>query len=264
MALTTVFVISAILALWISPINAQPSPSTLLPPSPSPSPAPAPGPHFVNLTDLLSLTGPFSTFLNLLLRSDVMQTFQNQANNTKQGITIFVPSNSAFTELEKPSISNLTKDQLKSLLLYHAFPKFYSLSDFKNLSTQNPVSTFAGGQYTLNLTDTAGIIQVGSDWSQPQIKSSVYTTYPVAIYELNSVLLPKAIVTTPPALTPAPAPAPDLNPTSDLAPTTGGKGSGEAPKSSESGNNGSSANIVVSSSLGCFLAVLLGTLVLMA
>ncbi|KAH0465881.1 hypothetical protein IEQ34_005984 [Dendrobium chrysotoxum] len=260
MALTTIFLIGSILTLWISPITAQSPPSPLL--SPSPSPAPAPAPHFVNLTDLLSLTGPFHTFLNLLLQTDVIQTFQNQANNTEQGITIFVPSDSAFADIQKPSLSNLTKDQLKSLVLYHAFPKYYSLSDFQNLSSKNPVSTFAGGQYLLNVTDTSGLIQVGSDWSNPKISSSVYSTYPVAVYEVNSVLLPKAIVTTAPVLTPAPAPAPVLSPISGLAPI-GEKGRGEAPKSSESTNNDSSSHGIAVSRLSYFLAVAIGALLLM-
>ncbi|KAK8935841.1 Fasciclin-like arabinogalactan protein 7 [Platanthera zijinensis] len=261
MALNTAFAITAILSIWISPITAQSPPPPFLPPSSSPAPSPAP--HVVNLTNLLSLTGPFITFLDLLLRTDVIQTFQNQANNSKQGITIFVPTDSAFAELEKPSLSNLTKDQLRSLLLYHAFPKFYSLSDFKNLSSQNPVSTFAGGQYTLNLTDTSGLIRVGSDWSNPQIRSSVFSTYPVAVYEIKSVLLPKAIVTTPPALTPAPAPAPDLSPASDSAPASQ-KGRGEeAPKSSETGNSNSSPHKIVLSGLICFLTAAWGAVVLM-
>ncbi|XP_020595163.1 fasciclin-like arabinogalactan protein 7, partial [Phalaenopsis equestris] len=238
MALTTLCLISSILTLWISPINAQSPPAPLL--SPSPSPAPAPGPHLVNLTDLLSVAGPFHTFLNYLLQTNVIQTFQNQANNTNQGITIFVPSDSAFADLQKPSLTNLSEDQLKSLLLYHAFPNYYSLSDFQKLSSKNPVSTFAGGQYTLNVTDTSGLIQVGSDWSNPKISSSVYSTYPVSVYEVNNVLLPKAIVTTAPAYAPAPAPAPDHSPNLDLAPTSG-KGKGEAPKSSEPNTDDSSS-----------------------
>ncbi|PKU74799.1 fasciclin-like arabinogalactan protein 7 [Dendrobium catenatum] len=259
MALTTVFVISSILTICISQITAQSPPSPLLPPSPSPAPAPAP--NHVNLTNLLSFAGPFHTFLNLLIQTNVIQTFQNQANNSDQGITIFVPNDSAFSKLEKPSLSNLTKKQLKSLLLYHAFPKFYSLSDFNNLSTHNPVSTFAGRQYTLNITDTNGLIHVGSDWSNPKISSSVYSTDPAAVYEVNSVLLPKAIVTTAPALTPAPAPAPDLTPSSDLSPA-GQKGSGAAPKSSESGNTNSSSRNIAAGAVVRLFAVVLGAILL--
>nr|XP_010928515.1 fasciclin-like arabinogalactan protein 7 [Elaeis guineensis]XP_010928516.1 fasciclin-like arabinogalactan protein 7 [Elaeis guineensis]XP_010928518.1 fasciclin-like arabinogalactan protein 7 [Elaeis guineensis] len=237
MGLAAIFLACSFVAIWISsPANAQSPPAPLLPPSP----APAPAPHFVNLADLLSVAGPFHTFLNYLEQTQVIQTFQNQANNTKQGITIFVPKDSAFSSLKKTTFSNLTKDQLKTLLLYHALPKFYSLSEFNNLSALNPVSTFAGGAYTLNLTDNSGLIHVASTWSNSKISSSVYTTPPVAVYEVDKVLLPVAIFSTNPPLAPAPAPAPETTKPSDLAPSSR-SGTGSAPKSSESSTTENSA-----------------------
>ncbi|RWW51811.1 hypothetical protein BHE74_00041808 [Ensete ventricosum] len=129
---------------------------------------------------------------------------------TKQGITIFVPKDSAFASLKKSDLGNLTQDQLRILFLYHAFPMYYySLSDFKNLSKLNSVSTFAGEQYGLNVTYTFGVISIDSDWANPKITSSVYSTAPVAVYEINGVLLPLAIFSSDPPLAPAPAPAPE-------------------------------------------------------
>ncbi|XP_010913191.1 fasciclin-like arabinogalactan protein 7 [Elaeis guineensis] len=258
MGLTAVFVACSFLAILISsPTNAQTAPAPLLPPSP----APAPAPHFVNLADLLSVAGPFHTFLNYLEKTQVIQTFQNQANNTQQGITIFVPKDSAFSSLKKTTFSNLTQDQLKTLLLYHAFPQYYSLSDFKNLSALNPVNTFAGGSYTLNLTDTSGVIHVASTWSKPEITSSVYSTAPVAIYEVDKVLLPMAIFRTEPPLAPAPAPAPETKKPSDLAPTSGG-GIRSAPKSSESSTTESSAHNICISLFGYLVMALSSGLML--
>lgn len=225
-----------VLVISSSSAGAQSPPAPFLPLSPTPSPAPAPTQHFVNLTDLLSVAGPFDTFLNYLLQTKVIDTFQNQANNTEQGITLFVPSNAAFASLEKGDLGNLTQDQLKSLLLYHAFPKYYSLSDFKNLSNTNPASTLAGGHYMLNVTDLSGLIHVASSWSNPKIISSVWATAPTAIYEINHVLLPLAIFSSDPPLAPAPAPAPETTKTSDVAPAHGGIAS--APKSPESSTSG--------------------------
>ncbi|CAL9111705.1 unnamed protein product [Musa textilis] len=240
MGLTAIFCASTLLALLISSsTTAQSPPAPFLPPSPAPAPAPAPAPHIVNLTDLLPVAGPFSTFLNYLLQTEVIDTFQNQVNNSKQGITIFVPKDSAFAALEKSDLGNLTQNQLRTLMLYHAFPKFYSLSQFKNLSNSNPVSTFAGGQYTLNVTDTSGLIHVVSNWATSKISSSVWSTAPVAVYQIDKVLLPLAIFSTDPPLAPAPAPAPEAKKPSDLSPTQSGIAS--APKSSESSTtNGSS------------------------
>lgn len=241
MGLTAIFLAFSFVAMLISsPANAQTAPAPFVAPSPflAPSPAPAPAPHFVDLADLLSVAGPFNTFLNYLEQTGVIKTFQDQANNTKLGITIFVPKDSAFSSLKKTTFSNLTQNQLKTLLLYHALPKYYTLSDFKTLSASGPVNTFAGGSYSLNVTDNTGVIHVSSSWSNPKISSSVYTTAPVAVYEVNRVLLPMAIFRTDPPLAPAPAPAPDTKP-SDLAPSDHGVGS--APKSSESSTSESSA-----------------------
>uniref|UniRef100_A0A3Q7HAU0 FAS1 domain-containing protein n=1 Tax=Solanum lycopersicum TaxID=4081 RepID=A0A3Q7HAU0_SOLLC len=117
--------------------------------SPIMAPAPAPGPEYTNLTDLLSVAGPFHTFLNYLVSTKVIETFQAQANNTEEGITLFVPKDSAFTSLKKPSLSNLTSEQLKSLCLFH---------------------TLAGGNlYSLNFTDDSGTVHLNSGWSRTKV-----------------------------------------------------------------------------------------------
>ena len=199
-------------------------------PTPTPSPAPAPSPPYVNLTDLLSVAGPFQNFLNYLESTKVIDTFQNKANNTDEGITIFVPKDDAFKNLKKPSLSNLTQDQLKQLILFHALPHYYSLSDFKNLSQVSPVRTFAGaGGYALNFTDTSGTVQLDSGWSKTKVSSSVHSTDPVAIYQVDKVLLPEAIFGTDIPPTPAPAPAPDTSPTADSPTSDDSAGAGSAP-----------------------------------
>lgn len=243
-----------ILTLFIStPTMAQAqAPAPMFMP---PTPAPAPAPHYVNLTDLLSVAGPFQIFLDYVVKTKVIDTFQNQANNTDQGVTLFVPKNSAFNALKKTTFSNLTDDQLKSLLLYHGFPKYYSLAEFKNLSALNPVSTFAGGEYTVNLTYDMGTIRVASMWSNPNITSSVYSTRPVAVYEVNKVLLPLQIFSTDPPLAPAPAPAPESKP-SDLAPKPSSTSSTPTSTDSES-----SAHVTSTSYM--FSWVLFGAIMLM-
>jgi len=224
-----IFTVAMLAIVLSSPTTAQKSPPAPATPVLPPAPAPAPAPHHVDLADLLSVAGPFHTFLEYLQKTNVIETFQNQANNTKEGITIFVPKDSAFAALKKTTFANLTQDQLKSLLLYHALPKYYSLAEFNKLSTLNPVATFAGSQYTLNLTYDMGTIQVKSMWSNPKISSSVYSTRPVAVYEVNKVLLPMQIFKSDPPLAPAPAPAPDAK-ASDVAPnpTSGKAASGKA------------------------------------
>lgn len=234
MEISMALMISALLLMWSS-ANAQKAAS---PPTFSPTPAPAPAPEHVNLTDLLSVAGPFHTFLNYLESTKVIETFQNQANNTDEGITIFVPKDDAFKSLKKPSLSNLTQDQLKQLCLFHALPHYYSLADFKNLSQSSPVSTYAGGDYKLNFTDVSGTVHIDSGWSRTKVSSSVHSTDPVALYQVDRVLLPEAIFGTdiPPMPAPAPAPAPDVARTSD-APSETSDGGSASPKSSPATNS---------------------------
>ncbi|KAL5581733.1 hypothetical protein UlMin_014175 [Ulmus minor] len=212
MASRLVFVVSSVLLLLCSSALAQ---KTASPPSLSPTPAPAPAPDYVNLTELLTVAGPFHTFLDKIVSTKVIETLQNQANNTEEGVTIFVPKDSAFSSLKKPSLSNLTNDQLKSLLLFHALPHYYSLAQFTNLSHMSPINTLAGGSYTLNFTDVSGSVHVGTGWTNTKVSSSVHSTDPVAIYQVDKVLLPEAIFGTDIPPSAAPAPAPEIAPTAD-------------------------------------------------
>lgn len=237
MEVSMALMISALLLLCSS-ANAQKAASL---PTFSPTPAPAPAPEHVNLTDLLSVAGPFHTFLNYLESTKVLETFQNQANNTDEGITIFVPKDDAFKSLKKPSLANLTQDQLKQLCLFHALPHYYSLADFKNLSQMSPVSTYAGGDYKLNFTDVSGAVHIDSGWSRTKVSSSVHSTDPVALYQVDKVLLPEAIFGTDIPPMPAPAPAPHVPPPAD-APSEVSDGGAASPKSSP-GTNSSHRNI---------------------
>ncbi|RVW69139.1 Fasciclin-like arabinogalactan protein 7 [Vitis vinifera] len=66
--------------------------------------------------------------------------------------------------------------------------------------------------------DVVGTVHIGSGWTNTKMSSSVHSTDPVAVYEVDKVLLPEAIFGTdiPPTL--APVPAPNISPAAD-APT---------------------------------------------
>ncbi|CAI0383591.1 unnamed protein product [Linum tenue] len=140
-------------------------------------------------------------------------------------------------------------------MLFHALPRFYSLADFDKLSQKNPVSTFAGsGQFALNFTYTNGLIRIDSGWSQTKLSSAVHSTNPVAIYQVDKVLLPEAVfgADIPPMPAPAPAPekaasqAPDADsPSADATSGKGGKGSGDSTSSAGSAGLGLLSKLVV-------------------
>ena len=64
----------AIAVLWLWLPRAALSQSARPPRADTPAPAPAPSPRHVNLTDLLSLAGPYGTFLGYLVRTDAIRT----------------------------------------------------------------------------------------------------------------------------------------------------------------------------------------------
>ncbi|XP_057796743.1 LOW QUALITY PROTEIN: fasciclin-like arabinogalactan protein 7 [Salvia miltiorrhiza] len=232
---------SLLLLCFAASANAQKSSAAAVA---TPSPAPAPATDYVNLADLLSVAGPFHIFLKYLESTKLIDTFQDQANKTEEGITLFVPKDEAFSSIRKPaSLSNLTNDQLKSVLAFHAIPHYYSLSDFRNLSLQNPIPTFAGGpNFGLNFTDNAGTIRIDSGWTSTKVISAVHAADPVAIYETDKVLLPEAIFGTDiPPLPPAPAPAPAAEPPAADSPPQG------ADKGSSSSSSSSSKSAATSS-----------------
>ncbi|KAE8676843.1 Fasciclin-like arabinogalactan protein 7 [Hibiscus syriacus] len=246
MEFSGIFMISCSVMLLCSPlaygqVSSRPAAMT-----PTPTPAPAPGPAYVNLAYLLSVAGPYRTFLNYLESTKLIDTFQNQANNSDLGITIFAPKDDAFKALKKPSLSDLSDDQLKSVILFHALPKYYALADFNDLSSKGPVSTLAGGQYTLDFTDDSGTVRLDSGWSKTKVTSAVHSTDPVAIYQVNKVLLPEAIFGTNIPPTPAPAPAIDISPAAD---TPSAAKSKENSSSSKSDSSSSSACRIMNSDI---------------
>uniref|UniRef100_A0A0E0KRS3 FAS1 domain-containing protein n=1 Tax=Oryza punctata TaxID=4537 RepID=A0A0E0KRS3_ORYPU len=202
------------------------------------TPAPAPAPRHVDLAELLSLAGPYGTFLGYLTKTGVITTFQSQANDTAAadhhhqgggGVTVFAPEDSAFAAVDGAALSNLTADQLRTLMLCHGMPRYHPLSSFSALAASGPVPTFAGGQqYAVNITDAAGTIRVESGWATAKLVSSVYSTSPVAVYALNRVLLPEQIFPTAPEVAPVPAPAP--------APVNGDKANDGAPGAAQHGS----------------------------
>ncbi|MBA0825866.1 hypothetical protein Goarm_010777, partial [Gossypium armourianum] len=176
--------------------------------SPTPSPSPAPAP---------ALTPAYTNLKDLL------------------------------SALKKPSLSNLTDDQLKSVLLFHALPRYYALADFNDLSEKGPISTLAGGQYTLQFNDDSGTVRLDSGWSKTKVTSAVHTSKPVAVYQVDKVLLPEAIFGTDIPPTPAPAPALGISPSADTPSAAKSEETGSSSKPSSSGS--SSSRIMMNSGI---------------
>ncbi|AQK44226.1 Fasciclin-like arabinogalactan protein 7 [Zea mays] len=223
---------------------------------------PTPQANRANLTAILVLDGPFRTFLGYLQQTNLVEVFQNQAYLTDQGITIFVPVDRAFAAVKPPVLSRLSTQQLKNLMMYHSLPKHYELADFERLSQTRPVTTLAGSLYTVNMTYDAGTVHVHSSWADAKIVGSVSVDAPMAIYELDRVLLPDSIFRAQPpvaALPDVPAAPPPSNgdaaqpvtePEPVVTPQYGSPAVADAPVSACADDHGRFACYVVAAALG--------------
>ncbi|MCO5562693.1 hypothetical protein L7F22_016323 [Adiantum nelumboides] len=253
----------AMVVAWSRTAQAQaPPPVAAPPPMTAPAPAPAPMPPYVNVTQVLAQAGDYSTFVSLMVETKVDEVFQRNANDTAIGITIFAPSNGAFTtRLAVSLLRNLTDAQKVSLVEYHALTSWVSLGALQ-LAHDNLTATLAtynngGGQYQLNLTNVFGTVQVVSQWTVANLTSTLYSQRPVSVFGINQVLFPEDIFGLPspvPAPSPssgAPTPTPGASSTSS-SPTLG-------PSSSDDSNNSGPTSMTPSltSLFVCLLVLML-------
>ncbi|MCO5567937.1 hypothetical protein L7F22_021633 [Adiantum nelumboides] len=188
-------------------------------PSLSPTPAPAPAPAFCNITQVIQSAGQFTTFLQLLDDTQAGQRFQNQANQSNIGITVFAPSDKAFaTQPASTLLKNITEQQKVSLCHFHALTRWYPLSSLQQVNNMM-LSTFAtynantnGGKYAINVSDFNGTVTVRTEWGSADVTSTLYNAEPCSVFAINEVLLPVDIFGMPP---PTPAEAPKAGTATD-------------------------------------------------
>lgn len=188
--------------------------------------APAPGPVSVNLSGILDKAGQFNTFIGLLKSTQVGMQLQSQLSNSQQGVTIFAPSDAAFAALKPGTLNSITDQEKIALLQYHALPSYYTFGQFQTVS--NPVRTMAsgnGGPFGINVTSFGNSVNISTGVINTPVNSAVYSQNPVAVYQVDKVLLPTELFgAKPPAAAPAPeAGAPISSPA--LSPS-GGSASG--------------------------------------
>lgn len=169
--------------------------------SPAPAPAP-PGP--TNVTAILEKSGQFDTFIRLLKNTKVADQINTQLNSSKQGLTLFAPTDASFSALKSGTLNSFTDQQKVELIQFHVLPSFFSTSQFQTAS--NPVRTQAGGSqgsYPLNVTASGNQVNITTGATNATVANTVYTDGQLAVYQVDQVLLPLSFFETP-----APAPAP--------------------------------------------------------
>ncbi|XP_008783124.2 fasciclin-like arabinogalactan protein 6 [Phoenix dactylifera] len=169
------------------------------------APGPTAGP--LSLTAILEKSGQYTTLLRLLKVTQVGEQVQSQLNNSYDGLTIFAPTDNAFSSLKSGALNSLNPQEQVSLVLYHVLPRYYSLTTFQTAS--NPVRTQASGSngavYTVNVTTSSNQANVSTGVDETPISNALYSEFPLAVYSIDKVLLPYDLFGPKP---PAPAPAP--------------------------------------------------------
>ncbi|GLJ37871.1 hypothetical protein SUGI_0770430 [Cryptomeria japonica] len=154
--------------------------------------------NVMNITDVLHKGGQFTTFRSLLMRTQVGNLLQIELNIVQGGLTIFAPTDNAFQRLKPGTLNYLTDHQKVALLLYHVLPSYYSLSQFQMLKnpqrTRASVNDLNGGYFNLDVR-SSGVNQVNISTGlvDTPISNSFYSRSPLAIYQVDQVLLPADI-----------------------------------------------------------------------
>ncbi|KAF5447164.1 hypothetical protein F2P56_032734, partial [Juglans regia] len=176
------------------------------PTKPADAPTP-PGPP--DVTKILQKAGGFTILIRLLKRSAVADQIKGQLNDTKNGFTLFAPTDAAFSNLKSGTLNSLSDEQKIRLIQFHTLPTYYSLANFQTVS--NPLRTQAGdtnpGDYPLNVTSVGNQVNISTGLVNASVSGTVYSDNQLAVYQVDKVLLPLDIFVAKPPV-PAPAPAP--------------------------------------------------------
>uniref|UniRef100_A0A7N1A4N8 FAS1 domain-containing protein n=1 Tax=Kalanchoe fedtschenkoi TaxID=63787 RepID=A0A7N1A4N8_KALFE len=217
----------------------------------SSAPAPTPsGP--TNITKILEKAGQYTVLIRLLKSTQLEDQINTQLNNSNQGITVFAPTDNAFSSLKPGTLNSLSDQQKVQLIQFHVVPTFLSTSQFQTVS--NPLRTQAGnsndGEFPLNVTTSGNQVNITTGIVNATVANTVYTDNQLAVYQVDKVLLPLGIFA-PKAPAPAPEPA-----------KTKGKGAAAAdnPSSGDTADTSGTQNC----SLSNFKTALIGAVILFA
>uniref|UniRef100_A0A7N0UKU9 FAS1 domain-containing protein n=1 Tax=Kalanchoe fedtschenkoi TaxID=63787 RepID=A0A7N0UKU9_KALFE len=158
----------------------------------------APSSGLPNVTGILDKAGQYTTLIRLLGNNQLATQLENQLNTSSEGLTLLAPTDNAFNNLPAGTLNGLSNQQQVELILYHVLPKYYSFLDFSTVS--NPVRT--QGQDGLNFTSQANQLNVSSGLVTAPINNPLRQQFPLAVYQVDKVLLPLSLFGAKP---PAPA-----------------------------------------------------------
>lgn len=165
-----------------------------------------------NITAILEKGGQFTMFIRLLESTQQDDQINTQLNNTNQGLTVFAPTDNAFSNLKSGTVNSLSDQEKVRLVQFHVLPTLMTMSQFQTAS--NPLRTQAGnsdaGEYPLNVTTSGNQVNLTTGVNDATVANTVFSSANLAVYQVDKVLLPLDIFGTAASPAPAPAPSKDL------------------------------------------------------
>ncbi|KAI4366527.1 hypothetical protein MLD38_022396 [Melastoma candidum] len=169
-----------------------PFPSDLL--SSSDSSSFRPPPPGLNITRALTDGHNFNVAALMIAASGVVSDFESAEGGA--GLTLFIPTDSAFSELPSSSlIQSLPADRKAVILKYHALHSYYPLGSLESIV--NPVQptlateSMGAQSFTLNISRVNGSLSIDTGIVQASVTQTVFDENPVAIFGVSNVLLPR-------------------------------------------------------------------------
>lgn len=169
--------------------------------------APAPSASDVNITALLEKAG-CKTFVNLLVANGVIKTYESAV---AKGLTVFAPTDEAFKAAGAPDLKKLTNAEVVALLQYHAANGYHPVGSLK--TTKDPIPTLAtngAGKFDLTATKAGDEVTLHTGVDSSRIADTILDATPLAIFTVDTVLLPTELFGKAPS--PAPVGVPEMSP----------------------------------------------------
>ncbi|KAG6681820.1 hypothetical protein I3842_13G108600, partial [Carya illinoinensis] len=181
----------------------------------------------IDVTKILAKARGYTVFIRLLKSTGLAAQLYGQLNNSNNGFTIFAPTDTAFSNLKPGTINSLSDLQKTQLIQFHILNSVIGLSNFQTLS--NPVPTEAGdtsaGEFPLTVTTAGNQVNISTGLVNTTMGGTIYLDNQLAIYRVDSVLLPLDIFSPKPKKAAAPKPA--FSSESNTSSTTADSPSGE-------------------------------------
>lgn len=150
----------------------------------------------LNITQALINGHNFNVAASMLAASGVVQEFE--ADEGGAGITLFVPTDTAFADLpQSVNLQSLPADKKAVVLKFHVLHSYYPLGSLESIV--NPVQPtlatedMGAGRFTLNISRINGSVALNTGIVQATVTQTVFDQNPLSIFGISEVLLPKEI-----------------------------------------------------------------------